>query len=272
MTLRAVVVWVGLVALLAALSSSPGPVPSAPQAAGLGALVAVVVGVGARGSLVWSALRAGRLAVAGDGGPFRSPLHVGLLAGLVGGAVVGAVVVAAAGALELRAPAAVGIGGAIAIGVALAWPPGGALRPSTTTLTVFLGRGAGLAALMAAVMGAVVAIGRFGLDGEVAPGAFSRVLAGTFLCDALLGIGGFVRADVALRSGLVRVAPCAVPEAPGPVLLALFLTAPTVLLLPSLLPPVSATTAIAVKVVAGAIVGGLLHLAGGLRGSRRALA
>jgi hypothetical protein len=267
MPLRAVVVWVGLVALLATLSSSPGPVPSAAQAAGLGGLVALVVGVGARGSLVLSALRAGRLAVADDGGPLRSPLFVGLVAGLV----VGAVVLGVAGALDLRAPAAVGIGGAIAIGVALAWPPGGALRPSTTTLTVFLGSGAGLAALMAAVMGAVVAMGRFGLDGDVAPGAFSRVLAGTFLCDALLGIGGFVRADVALRSGLVRVAPCAVPEAPGPVLLALFLAAPTVLLLPSLLPPVPATTAIAVKVVAGAIVGGLLHLAGGLRGSRRAL-
>jgi hypothetical protein len=267
MPLRAVVVWVGLVALLAALSSSPGPVPSAAQAAGLGGLVALVVGVGARGSLVWSALRAERLAVADDGGPLLSPLFVGLVAGLV----VGAVVFGMAGALDLRAPAAVGIGGAIAVGVALVWPSGGALRPSATTLTVFLGRGAGLAALMAAVMGAVVAVGRFGVDGEVAPGAFSRVLAGTFLCDALLGIGGFVRADVALRSGLVRVAPSAVPEAPGPVLLALILAAPTVLLLPSLLPPVPATTAIAVKVVAGAIVGGLLHLAGGLRGSRRAL-
>jgi len=267
MPARAVVVWVGLVALLAALSSSPGPVPPAAQAAGLGALVALVIGVGARSSLVLSALRGGRLAVADDGGPSRSPLLVGLAAAVI----VGVVVWGAAGVLALRAPAAVGIGGALGVGLALAWPPGGALRPSSTTLSAFLGRGAALAALMAAVMGAVVALGRFGLDGEVAPGAFSRVLAGTFLCDALLGVGGFVRADVALRSGLVRVAPRPLPEAPGPVLLALVLAAPTVLVLPSLLPPVAATTAIAVKVVAGAIVGGLLHLAGGLRGSRRAL-
>ncbi len=97
------------------------------------------------------------------------------------------------------------------------------------------------------------------------------MLAGTFLCDALLGVGGFVRAEVALRCGLLRVSTRAVPDAPGPVLLAFALAAPTVLVLPSLLPPLPATVAVAIKVAAGAVVGGLLHLAGGMRGAKRAL-
>lgn len=270
MPARAVVVWVGLVALLAALSSSPGPTPATTPAVILGAIVALVVGIGARTSLVFAALRAGRLAVTVDGGASRSPLFVGLVATALTALLVVGMASVGAG---VGAGVAVGLGGVVAVVVALVWPQGqgGALRSSSSSLASFLGRGALLAALMAAAMGAVVAVGRFGVDGEVGPGAFSRVLAGTFLCDALLGVGGFVRADVALKSGLVRVDARAVPDAPGPVLLALGLAAPTVIVLPSLLPPVAATTAVVVKVVAGAVVGGLLHLAGGLRGAKRAL-
>jgi hypothetical protein len=270
MPARAVVVWVGLVALLAALSSS-GPAPSPRAAALLGVIVALVVGIGARTSILFAALRTGRLAVAADGAVSRSPLLVGLVAtAITAPLIVGGASAGVGGGVGAAWPVA--LGGIVAVVVGLVWPQGGALRPSSTSLALFLGRGALVAALMAAAMGAVVAVGRFGLDGEVAPGAFSRVLAGTFLCDALLGVGGFVRADVALASGLVRVETRAVPDAPGPVLLALALAAPTVILLPSLLPPVTATMAVIVKVVAGAIVGGLLHLAGGLRGAKRALA
>lgn len=268
MPARAVVVWVGLVGLLAALTSSSAASPSVTQGAWLGLIVAGVVGLGARSSLVLSAVRAGRLLVADDGRPSRSPLFAGVVAMVAAGA---ALVLLGRVSGGVVAAVAVAVGGGVGVAVALLWPRGGTLRPSSTSLWAFLLGGAAQAALMAAAMGAVVAVGRFGVVGDVPPGAFSRVLAGTFLCDALLGVGGFVRADVALRQGLVRVAPRPVPDAPGPVLLALVLAAPTVLLLPSLAPPVAATTAIIVKVVAGAIVGGLLHLVGGLRGSRRAL-
>jgi hypothetical protein len=267
MPARAVVVWVGLVALLATLSSSPGASPSTAQATLMGVAVAFVVGVGARSSLLLAAVRAGRLPVAGDGAGEWAPLLVGGVA-----AVLAAVVVAVvAGAAATGAAGVIALAGLIAVVVALAWPHAVALRASSSSLWAFLGRGAALAAVMAAALGAVVAVGRFGLDGEVTPGAFSRVLAGTFLCDALLGVGGFVRADVGLRCGLVQVGKPVVPDAPGPVLLALVLAAPTVLLLPSVAPPLSATTAVAIKIVAGAVVGGLLHLAGGVRGAKRAL-
>ncbi len=156
MPARAASVWLLLVALLAALSSSTGPAMAGGQAALLGATVAFVVGIGARSSLVLAALRAGRIAVSDDGGGAMAPL----LTGVVGTVLATSLVAGIASAGVLRAAGVVLVAGVVGVVVALAWPRGGALRGSSSSLPSFLGRGAALAAVMAAALGAVVAVGR----------------------------------------------------------------------------------------------------------------
>jgi hypothetical protein len=267
MPLRAIVVWVGVVALMAVLSASgPSLVPGASLIVAV--VVAGVVASGARQSVVLASVRAGRWAVDTEGRTLGSLAATTVAAMTLAGGLVWTM----GRRVDLDAPVAVALGGACALACALAWPRRGPIRSRSMSLASFLARGAALAATMAAAMGAVVAVGRFGLEGVVPPGAFCRVLAGTFLCDALLGVGGFARARTALGCHVVRVPLTRVPEVPGPVLLALVAAAPTVLVLPSVLPTIAATTAVAIKIVAGAIVGGVLHLAGGLRGAALALA
>jgi hypothetical protein len=267
MAWRAVMAWSAIVALLTMLCAS-GPPVSSRVAVVLAVAVAAVVGFGARQSIVLAGLRAGTCLVRDDGSPPYSPLWVAAssmvgAAGLVG---------LATTTTRITPLLVVGLSGAGAIVCASAWPRAGTLRASSRSLWSYVLSGAALASILAAAMGAVVSVGRFGLEGQIAPGAFSRALAGTFLCDALVGVGGFVRAQAALERGVIRTSTTDVPDAPGPVLLAFLLAAPTVLFLPSVLPSLAATTAVGIKIVAGAIVGGMLHLAGGVRGASRALA
>jgi hypothetical protein len=264
MVWRAVMAWSAVVALMTVLCAS-GPPLSSFAATILAVVVAGVVACGARQSIVLAGLRSGAVTVSDDGPRSRSPFWVSV-SSMAAVAVLVALVVPSAG---VRPSVVVGLAGVLAIASAVAWPRGGVLRASSMSLGWFLVSGAALAAGMAAAMGAVVSVGRFGLEGLVAPGAFSRALAGTFLCDALVGVGGFVRAQASLERGVVRASSTHMPETPGPVLLAFLLAAPTLVIAPSVLPPLAATTAVGIKVVAGAVVGAALHLAGGVRGAGR---
>jgi hypothetical protein len=125
-------------------------------------------------------------------------------------------------------------------------------------------------AVVAAGLGVVVAATRFGFGGDHAAGAVSRALAGTFVFDALLAIGGFSRAFSEAKSGLVVSDVTALPAAPSPLLAALGVSAAVVLVGPVVLPTLSGSTVIAVKALGGAFVGGALSLIGAVRGARAA--
>ena len=125
-------------------------------------------------------------------------------------------------------------------------------------------------AVVAAGLGVVVAATRFGFGGDHAAGAVSRALAGTFLFDALLALGGFSRAYSEARSGLVVSDVTALPPAPSPLLTAFGMAALVVLVGPMVLPTMSGGAVVALKAVGGAVVGGALALMGAVRGARAA--
>lgn len=264
---RAVGVWAVLVLVLAALSAREG-VASPALAVALAAIVGFAVAVGARTSVVLAGLRRQRIVVDSghNGAVHRSvpPSLVGVVVALVcGGAAWGLSRV-----IPLPSFAVVAAVGTVAIIAAVFWPLPVALASRDRQAWAWLLTGALQAAVVAACLGGVVALARFhGLE-VVKAGELSRTMAGTLLCDGLLGIGGFARAAVERSRGLVRLGDVTLPSAPGPVAVALGLAAATILIGPMVLPVLTGTGAVVVKVVVGAVVGGVLHLCGGLRGAR----
>ncbi len=264
---RAVGVWAVLVLVLAALSTREG-VASPALAVALAGIVGFAVAVGARTSVVLAGLRRQRIVVdTGNHGAVHRSVPAGVVGLVVGVASAGAAA-ALSGVIPLPSFAVVAAVGTVAIVAAVAWPLPVALASRDRQAWAWLLTGALQAAVVAACLGGVVALARFhGLD-VVKPGELSRTMAGTLLCDGLLGIGGFARAAVERSRGLVRLGDVALPAAPGPVGVALVLAAATILVGPMVLPVFSGTGAVVMKVVVGAVVGGVLHLCGGLRGAR----
>lgn len=268
---RAVGVWGILVVVLSALSTREGVAPPL-LAVGLASIVGFAVALGARTSVVLAGLRRERIVVdTGNHGAVHPSVPPSVIA-------VGVAVAAGGGAaalsrvIALPSFAVVAVVGTVAIVVAVGWPLPVALASRERQAWAWLLTGALQAAVVAACLGGVVALARFhGLD-AVKAGELSRTMAGTLLCDGLLGIGGFARAAVERSRGLVRLGDVALPSAPGPVGVALGLAAATILVGPMVLPVLTGTGAVVVKVVVGAVVGGLLHLSGGLRGARAGVA
>jgi hypothetical protein len=260
---RATVVWLVLVALLGALAGGVDvPVNSAVAAA---VFIAVVVGASARDAFVNAGVRGGAIAiVAGPVAVSVVSAVPGVVAGVLAGMVVGSVGVVAA-AIVVPAWVAAVCGGSVGVAVARLWPRPSALSRVSLSPPLWLVGGAVVAAVFAGGLGAVVAVSRFGAMEQVLPGAFSRALAATVLCDGLLGAGGFARAATAARAGrLSSWTPRFTP--PGPVVVAMALGAVIIIVGPRVFPPVAVDVAVAIKVVVGAVVGGALHLSGGLRG------
>ncbi len=230
----------------------------------LAGVIGFAISVGARTSVVLAGLRRGRILIDDHHGLHRHlPASVlGLVAGLIC-----AVTAVAVGMLwPMRPSVVVAVAGAVAIVAAVVWPMPVAMKSRDRRPWPWLLEGALQAAGVAACIGGVVAVARFGGVDVVKPGELSRTMAGTLLCDGLLGVGGFARAAVERSRGLVRVSSTILPSAPGPVMVALGLAAMTILVGPELLPTLSGTSAVVLKVVVGAVVGGVLHLCGGLRG------
>ena len=264
---RAVAIWALLVVVLTALSSSPSAshgVVGPAVAVSLAGIIGFAITVGARTSVVLAGLRRGRILIDDHHG-----LHRHLPASVLG-VVVGLMCAAAAVLVGMLWPmrpfVVVAVAGVVAIVAAVVWPMPVALKSRDRSPWPWLLEGALQAAGVAACIGGVVAVARFGGVDVVKPGELSRTMAGTLLCDGLLGVGGFARAAVERSRGLVRVPSVILPSAPGPVMVALGLAALTILVGPELLPTLSGTSAVVLKVVVGAVVGGALHLCGGLRG------
>ncbi len=253
---RAVVVWLILVALLALMSHGGAGLKDDTLRAVLCALLGACTGFGARTSVVIASVRRGATIV-GVGRSAFSTIPVAFLAAGAGAA-----------ASVLPVPPAIIVTGVGAVMVAALVPVPKALTSTTSTTAMFLIRGALSAAVMTAIVSLFVGVMRFGVSGQVSAASFSRVLAATTLCAGLLGVGGFARAAVLVGNGVVRVPDRALPEVPGPLMLALALSAIVVLLGPVVLPSVEVETAIAIKIIAGAVCGFALHLCGGVRGVR----
>ncbi|MDP2343881.1 MAG: hypothetical protein Q8O67_23190 [Deltaproteobacteria bacterium] len=128
------------------------------------------------------------------------------------------------------------------------------------------------AAIMAGVVGVVVAVVRFGSVASVSPGALSRTLAGTCLCYALLGLGGFAKAFHEHKAGVVVVDAKPVRGLPGPIFLGLAIAAGVAVIGPWVLPAIEGAHVGIVKGVVGVVVGGALSLLGALAGHRAAAA
>ena len=276
--LRVVAVWLVLMLLLAGLGAPPSTsslttvLPTVlPASWSVVAIVgfAVFASIGTSTSRLLSAVREGKVIVddsAPSWGLWRRVWTQGLIAGVLLFAVCSVAEMTAAG----RFGGAL-IGGFVGVAVgALVRVPARASAIVRSLPRWLVLEGAVPTALAAAALGGILAAMRFGAEGSHAAGAVSRMLAGTFLCDALLGFGGFAKSWTERRFGLVRAPLTPLPEVPGPVVVALALAAVTVIFGPRLLPPMSATAVIVLKTVSSAVVAGGLTMLGAVRGAAAA--
>lgn len=268
---RLVAAWVVIVALLAVLSAPSAHATALPA---WGATVVFVVfaafaAIGTSTARLLAAVRAGEVVVdapAPGWHLWRRSWGQGAIAGALVYVLGQLVDIATVG--RVAGPLLGGVIG-VAVGVIVQVPPSASARVVGVWRWLIL-EGALPTAVMAAVLGGAVAAHRFGIEGEHSPGAVSRMLAGTFLCEALLGFGGFAKSWAERRFGLVKAPDVSLPDVPGPVVVALALAAVTVIFGPRLLPVMAATTVVAVKVVSGAVVAGGLSALGAIRGARAA--
>lgn len=284
--MRVVVGWSVLALLLCALAAAQGKVEhlSATTTIAFCVLYAAVIAIGVSTSTAMAALRAGAVAVANDDvtcarwGIWRRALQPVAAAAVVA-AVVGFVL---GPATQHAAPPFVVLLVssllAVVVARALTRVPQRARVCERGRLRWLVVEGALPAALMAAVVGVVVAVIRYGGVSSVTPGALARTLAGTCLCYLLLGLGGFAKAFHEYKSGVVVVVGPPLAFSPGPVFPGLFFAVLVVVLGPLVLPPIVDTGAGVgvdvvvgiVKGVVGFVVGGALNLLGALSGHRAA--
>ncbi len=228
-------------------------------------LFAACVTIGTSTARLSSAARAGRVVV-DAAAPRWHPVLRAWGQGLVASAVVMAACFAKA-PTSWHALVVAGFVG-VAVGAVVRVPLRASAKERTGWRWVL--EGALPTAVVAAGLGVVVAATRFGFGGDHAAGAVSRALAGTFVFDALLALGGFSRAFSEARSGLVVSDVTTLPAMPSPLLTALAIAAVVVLVGPAVLPGLSGGAVIAVKALGGAVVGGALSLMGAVRGARAA--
>ncbi len=258
--------WSTVVVLLS-LFSAPHDAVALPSSwrIATAVLFAACIAVGTSNARLSSSVRSGRVVV-DAAAPAWHPMRRAWGQGLLAAALVAAVCVAIA-PTSWHALVVAGLVG-VAVGAAVPVPRRASAKQRLAWRWVL--EGAVATAVVAAGLGVVVAATRFGVGGDHAAGAVSRALAGTFVCDALLAVGGFSRAFSEAKSGLVVSDVTALPPAPSPLLVALGVAAVVVLVGPAVLPTLSGGSVIAVKALGGAVVGGALALLGAVRGARAA--
>ena len=260
-----------LLAVLAAPPSSSAATTPLPKSWAIAVIVvfAACAAIGTSTSRLLSAVRAGAVVVDENASRWHLWLRV-WAQGLTAAVVVGAGCIAS-GVTSTGRFAGPIVGGVVGVGIGALVPVPKSAAPRTVGLWRWLIlEGAIPTAVAAAVLGGAVAALRFGLEGDHGAGAISRMLAGTFLCEAMLGFGGFTKSWSERHHGLVVAPSTSLPEVPGPVLVALGLAAVTVIFGPKLLPSLAATSVIAVKVVSGAVVAGACSALGAIRGASAA--
>lgn len=268
--MRAVVVWLVLSVFLAALGGGHGSADVTRGAAAVMAgLFAVVAAAGCGTSRALSALRSGRVVV-DDGAPRWRP-WLRLLPFVVGAFVVGALVAQRVASHRPRPFAVLLVGAWIGVVVAALVPLPQRASASATRRTPWLLSGAVVAGVVAGVVGGVVGVARFrGVD-VVAPGPLARLLAGTSLSYALLGMGGFQKAFSEHKSGVVVVDGAPSQGTPGPFLVGLVVAAACAVFGPWVLPTLSGRDVVVLKAAFGAVTGFSLSLLGALAGHRVAV-
>jgi len=271
---RLVCAWLTLVVLLAVLAAPPSssaaitPLPSS-WAIAVIVVFAAFAAIGTATSRLLSAVRAGAVVV--DARATRWHLWWRVWAqGAVAAVVVGVACVGLSVTGTGRFAGAL-VGGIVGVAIGALVPvPKTAAPRSVGVWRWLILEGAVPTAVAAAVLGGAVSALRFGLEGVHGAGAISRMLAGTFLCEAMLGFGGFTKAWSERQHGLVVAPSTSLPEVPGPVFVALGLAAVTVIFGPKLLPSMAATSVIVIKVVSGAVVAGACSALGAIRGAAAA--
>lgn len=252
--------------LLALLSAPPATVElSSSWRVGIAVVFAACIGIGASTARLSAGVRAGRVVVDGAAPPWHPVRRAWLQGGL-------AAVIAAALSL-VPVPGTwngLVVAGLIGVAAAVAVPVPQRASPKQRGAWRWMLEGALPTAVVAAGLGVVVAATRFGFGGDHAAGTVSRALAGTFVFDALLAVGGFSRVFTEAKSGLVVSDVTPLPAAPSPLLMALGIAAGVVLVGPVVLPTMSGASVIALKALGGALVGGALSLIGAVRGARAA--
>jgi hypothetical protein len=268
--MRAVVVWAVLAVFFAALGGGQDSADVTRGAAAvLGGLLAAVTALGCGTSRALAALRRGEVVVDAAAPRWRPWLR--LLPFVAAALGLGALV--AHGVAQHRPrPFAVLLAGA-ALGVvvgALTRVPKAA-SPVTTTRASWLVSGALVAGVVAGIVGGVVGVARFrGVD-VVAPGALARLLSGTSLSYALLGLGGFQKAFSEHKVGVVVVTGAPLQGTPGPFFAGLVIAASCAVVGPWVLPPTTGDAVVVGKAVFGAVTGFSLSLLGALAGHRVAV-
>jgi hypothetical protein len=268
--MRAVVVWVVLAVFFAALGGGHDSADVTRGAAALmGGLFAAVTATGCGTSRALSALRRGDVVVDATAPRWRPWLR--LLPFVVVALVLGALV-AQRVAMHRPRPFAVLLVGAVTgvVIASLARVPKKA-APSSTTRAPWLLSGALVAGVVAGVVGGVVGVARFRGVEVVAPGVLARLLAGTSLSYALLGMGGFQKAFSEHKAGVVVVQGAPVQGTPGPFFAGLVTAAFCAVVGPWVLPSLSGAAVVVGKAAFGAVTGFSLSLLGALAGHRVAV-
>jgi hypothetical protein len=231
------------------------------------AVVAAVAAWTARAGLLLSAARKGRIVVDGAAPTYR-------LASAGGIAALMALFLAVAMAWSLVPDAAAiviaGTAGA-SCGALLSRRDARPKGPRTTSPRAWLVVDTALpAGTLAALVSIAVGSGRLHAQGVVAPMETARHLAATTFAYALfLGLGGFAKAFSEKASGLVVVSASTKGRAPSPgPLLAGGVTGVLFLFIgPRVLPTLPLVDVLALKAVAGLLIGGALSYLGALQGA-----
>ncbi|HEY1097292.1 MAG TPA: hypothetical protein VGF99_00125 [Myxococcota bacterium] len=273
---RVVVIWLVLMTALAAFGAPPSSASTTAPALSSWVLTIAMLGFAAFAAvgtstsrLLWAA-RHGHVVVDAAAPTWRLWRRVwarGLIA-----AVLLLAVCSVAEMSRLGAFAGPLLGGYVGVVVgALMRLPKTAAPVSRSLVRWLVIEGAVPTAVAAAALGGILATVRFGVDGTHGAAPVARMLAGTFLCDALLGFGAFAKAFTERRFRFVDApSTTSLPEVPGPVIVALALAACTVIVGPHVLPAMSSTTVIATKSIASGVVAFALTLLGAVRGAAAA--
>ncbi len=268
--MRVFFVWCALSTLWAALGSGESAlVLSAPQAAAVGALLAVVTALGSGASRVLVRLRRGEISVVDDARPYRP--WAGLGPAVTGAAVGGAAAAALVSLVVVRPFFVLAVAGGAGAAATLWSTPPTTVKAVGRRLWPWLWSGAVVAGLMAGLVGVVVGAVRLGTVPRVAPDELARVLAATSLTYTLLGVGGFMKALHEVRARVIVVDGGPVVGPPGPFLLGLLLSAACALVGPFVLPSLPGEDVVVVKGSFGLVVGMFLSLLGAMAGHRVAV-
>jgi hypothetical protein len=259
-------------AILAVAAAAKPPLPDEARVVAV-VVIAAVAALSSRSSLLLVAARKGSLTVDAS-----APKHR-LLLETVPAALLGALLAAPLAMLpavharfEVLVAGVVGALSGVALAAARDKKPKAAR--TSTTFTWLVVDTALPAGVVATCFGVCLAFLRLHSKDVVEPGELARHLAGTlFVYAALLGLGGFFKAYGELSAGLVVVDTAKLPHAavPGPVVVGGVLGLAALFAIPPLAPSLALDDVLAIKAVAGLVVGGGCSLLGAIRGARAAV-